>query len=31
MKRLTAQLKNQFAESARLERGIRKNPRGLGS
>ena len=30
MKRLTAKLEEQFAESARLEKAIRKNLRGLG-
>lgn len=30
MKRLTAELENQFAGSAKLEKEIRKNPKGLG-
>jgi type I restriction enzyme M protein len=30
MKRLTAQLEGQFAESAKLEKDIRKNLNGLG-
>jgi type I restriction enzyme M protein len=30
MKRLTAELENQFAESAKLEKEIRKNLKGLG-
>ena len=30
MKRLTAELGNQFAESARLEKAIRANLKGLG-
>jgi len=30
MKRLTAELKQQFTESAKLEKEIRKNLKGLG-
>jgi type I restriction enzyme M protein len=30
MKRLTAELEGQFAESAKLEQAIRKNLKGLG-
>jgi type I restriction enzyme M protein len=30
MKRLTAELEAQFAESAKLEKEIRKNLKGLG-
>ena len=30
MKRLTAKLEEQFAESARLEQAIKKNLKGLG-
>ena len=30
MPRLVAELKGQFAESAKLEQAIKANPRGLG-
>ncbi len=30
MKRLTAKLEEQFGESAKLEKGIRQNLKGLG-
>jgi hypothetical protein len=30
MKRLTAELDQQFAESARLEKNIRRNLKGIG-